>query len=339
MLVFTVLLIPFSSEAASSAAEGMRLFFTFVAPALFPFMVYAQYLIKSGVSFHKPEKTNSFAFVFCSILTAVCGTPSAAVICDKEYSSGSLDAKEASILCAAINQVGPIFIISAVSGGFLKNRSFALPLSLAHYIPALLTAAALGIAKGKTMNNKAENAPAAFSGNQLTILSAAISDASIMLIRAGGAVVFFKILHGIVFKLIPDGAIPLKLQGFLTGLLEITNGLKLLSSSPDRISVSLCAFLISFGGVCFYIQSAMVFEALSPVRYFAVKTALGTISAIAVYLVYPLIPNTVQVIAQVGGRSSAVFSPARASIMLCTGASAGVSILFSILFSRYVCKR
>ena len=46
-----------------------------------------------------------------------------------------------------------------------------------------------------------------------------------------------------------------KALGFCAGLIELTNGCILLSKSSDALSISLTAFLISFGGLSVIIQS------------------------------------------------------------------------------------
>jgi hypothetical protein len=46
-----------------------------------------------------------------------------------------------------------------------------------------------------------------------------------------------------------------KALGFCAGLIELTNGCAILSKSLDTLSISLTAFLISFGGLSVIIQS------------------------------------------------------------------------------------
>ena len=77
-------------------------------------------------------------------------------------------------------------------------------------------------------------------------------------------------------------------KGTLFGLLEMTNGIKILSAEPvSRLSLVLTCGLMSFGGLCIFLQTCGVVN-LRPVGYFAAKLFHALLSAALCAAMYPL---------------------------------------------------
>ena len=106
----------------------------------------------------------------------------------------------------------------------------------------------------------------------------------------GGTLVFFVVA---VRLLEASGIVSLlglnELQkGTLFGLLEMTNGIKILSAEPvSRLSLVLACGLMSFGGLCIFLQTCGVVN-LRPVGYFAAKLFHALLSAALCAAMYPL---------------------------------------------------
>ena len=293
--LFALLLIPMSASAAEAAAEGLRLFASDVVPSLFPFLVCSHCIINSQI----PASGNSGVRMIASpLLAALCGTPSAALMLN-DYRVA--DAKAASVYCAALNQAGPVFIVSAIADRFLGSGAYALPLAVSHYAPAILASAIVGLRFKKKLFTEPA-LPQKPHRSALCVFSSAISDSVSVILRIGGTIVFFRVLCAAGGGLVFGQNIPPLLEKTLMGMCEMTNGLKAVSSERTRLSLSLCAFLLSFGGACIFMQSKLVFDKLKAAPYFMTKLLLGLVSGSVMWAWYPHIREAEAVFGFTGER-------------------------------------
>ncbi|MBO4563670.1 MAG: hypothetical protein J5772_08675 [Clostridia bacterium] len=158
----------------------------------------------------------------------------------------------------------------------------------------------------------------------------------------GGTVVFFRVFYSVVIAAGVFGCMPNAAQGVFTGMFEMTNGIELLCRTPSRLCLSLCAALLSFGGVCIFIQSKMLFEELSAKEYFTAKLILAFLSGALFYLFYPLLPVSEPTMAglneTLSGKSPDIFS-SRISSILCGAAITAFALAVSVLYSRLAGRR
>lgn len=82
---------------------------------------------------------------------------------------------------------------------------------------------------------------------------------------------------------------------FVSGLIELTNGLKnisLINTKTLSISISLCAFLLGFGGICVALQVFSITSKtdISIKPYLLGKLLHGTLAAIYTYVAMKFIP-------------------------------------------------
>ncbi len=330
MLGLTVLLIPFSRAAALGAADGLSLFYRFVLPSLFPFFVCSHYLTSSE-AFRRISLSRWFIPLFAAPITALCGTPSSALIFGRLYSTGTLSIKRASVLCAALNQTGPSFIISALCIGMLGNVRSAYAFIISHYAPAFIAAILLSL--GSVKNSRFVRTPEP-SESPLTSFSAAVSGAVVNILRVGGTIVFFKSIYSVLSSAFPfSEGIP---GAVLTGLFEMTNGISLLVGYPGKLALSLSAFLMTFGGACIFIQSKMIFNELSALYFFAAKLILGAVSFSVFYLICPSLDDSRAVFGELGEALASVPSGAgaRLAVFICTAISVLFTIMTAMLFSK-----
>lgn len=340
MLIIAALMIPFSREAAEGAAEGLRLFALSVLPSLFPFFVCANYLSGSGILQKAMRGKKAFVFVFSSVFTAICGTPSAALVCEKLVSYGYCEKREASLLCAALNQAGPVFIISTVSAGFLGRIGFAPLFALAHYLPSFAAVLILSVAFRFRHSDLCDPIKSVVMP-PAALFAESVSQAVTNILRAGGTIVFFRVLHSIAAGFGLDRYLSAEVSGLLTGCFEMTNGVQLLCAHGSTEALSFCAFLISFGGVCIFLQTKMLFPGLDSAAYFSVKLAVGAASAI---LFYVLLRNFAPSIEVIGGVGNGSFSDdissikARVAALIAFSASSGLALTVSAILS-HICRR
>lgn len=336
VLAFALIMIPFSSEAAAGAAEGARLFSLTVLPSLFPFIVCANYLAGRSRSLLSHSKVAFLKHLLTDILAAVCGTPSSAILMNEANVRGEYDLNTASMLCAVMNQAGPTFIVSAFSIGMLESPSYAPFLALSHYLPPLFFSLAFGLIKNRTRTAVHSCDPD--GTNVQTSISDAVSKAVTAILRIGGTIVFFRTVFAVADQMMGTLIIPTMIKGFIFGSVEMTNGLSVLASERTRLSVSLCSFLLSFGGYAIYIQSKMLFPKLKAGRYFAVKAASGCISAILTWFLFPVIPDSQAVFGslseEIGGVLPRIGSRCLVDLSFISAFSA--SLVFSALYAVIV---
>ena len=98
-------------------------------------------------------------------------------------------------------------------------------------------------------------------------------------------------------------AMPAGLASALTqGLLELTGGCAAIAALnlPFQLTIALCAFLVSFGGICVFLQTRLFING-NVLRYFCVKTLHGILAAGIAYLCAPIaLPKEQPAIAQRG---------------------------------------
>ncbi len=293
VLTAAILMIPFSEAAFSGAADGLRTFAVSVLPSLFPLVVCSNYLLRSPVIRKAVGRGGIVPSILLPLFTALCGIPSSAVLINGLHAQGSFSRRGASFLCALYTQPGPMFIISALSAGFLRNRSTGKFFLLACYLPPLVISVLFFVFRRKKPDRTAPklNEPFAARGSGIT---KAIAEASLTMVRICGTIVFFSVLFGVSDALGIFSFLPVQWSGLIKGAIEMTNGIYALSFIPTRLSFSLIAFLLSFGGLSVFVQSKMIFPGLSSKTYFITKLLLGVISGSIVYFVYPIIPMPIE---------------------------------------------
>ena len=334
--IFALLLIPFGGTATQGAADGMRLFAECLLPSLFPFLVCSKAIMMSGKAREFLISGKRFRFFPVWLIAAACGTPSAALIANDAVTCG-MSKREASFLCAAANLANPGFVIYALANSMLGEGRAAALLAVSHYVPSLCAVLILG----SILNKRPENhhlSELGFSVPKASLVQA-ISEAAEVMLRIGGTVVFFGVVFSLLDKLGVFMAFPKSCGAFIKGIIEMTNGLSLLSAERTRLSLCLCSFLLSFGGLCIFAQSKLVFPELEAAMYLIVKLLHGSVSFILTWILYPFFGTSYAVFGSLD--SSAAFSgsgTAHTAILFCFAASAAVSISVVSVFSRLIKK-
>lgn len=349
MLFAALLLLIFHGAAADSAAEGLRLFCGSVLPCLFPFMVCGKYFAEflGGRSFSGKKAHTRFSRVRAALSTlpealvcAVCGLPSAAVICGKKSGAG-LSARHASALCAALNQVNPLFIIGLASAELLKAPGLWPLLAAAHYLPALLLAVLLSALGAEADLKPIPAVDAGAVKSPLALFGSAVSGASVAALRICGTMVFFKVMLSALGAAGLERVIGGKGFALFSGVLEMTNGLYAVVALPlePRLCAAVVSFFMSFGGLCVFIQSALFFEELKPLPYFAAKLLTGALSFGICYLFFPV--EAAAVMAQQGGSLAEAGGAAfeRGVTLLYSSLSFALAACVSYLYSRLFVKK
>ena len=288
-----------SEKAFSLSLAGLNLWFEKMIPTLLPFMILSGILNRMNLS-------DSFARLFAPLLRPVfrlsdsclyvlvigflCGFPMGARVTAESLQHGKLSKREASLMLAFCNNIGPIYFSGFVltlfpaakplpfwAGMYLLPLLYGLFLRRMVYrdIPCPVPAA------GRCVLSSASRASTALSGRSLmaqtqeAVTSALVSQASL-----GGYMILFNLMN-----LLPDLFLPAKavLPRALCGcLLEITGGLSRLDPSD-----AFWAFvLLPFGGLsCIFQTYSMIRDTGLSLRLYVFHKCVQTMLAFVYYAV------------------------------------------------------
>lgn len=313
-ILFTISLILFSDSNLLAAQNGLHLWATKVLPSLFPFFVATELLCMTNFTYILGKILNKFMKPLFNvpgesslaiILGIISGYPiGAKVVCNlkKEKIISKIEAER---LIAYTNNSGPLFILSTVGIALFQNKRIGIILLVSHVVSAILVAYFFKFWKYDHIEysfneNKFnfKNMPIKLS-NFGEILSNSIKNAITNILSIGGFIVIFSVILSIlntsgIINIISNFfnifGIPINIStAFITGLLELTNGVFLsanLYKDYYLISILLTSFLLGFAGisVLFQVYSIISKENISIKPYIIGKLLQGFISTILTFI-------------------------------------------------------
>ena len=263
LAILMVFLLLYPRFAAEGARYGLLLWYTSVAPSLFPFMVLSSLIVSSGgVSLlMKPVRAFLGSWLplsengcYTLISGLLCGCPMGAKTCGDFVREGKLSVQEGRFLMAICNHPSPMFLLGFVCPLF-EAEMHPSRLLLSIYLP-LLPLAALA----KRIYFPVLPAPAS-NGSRPQIqpapaLDTAILAAAEILCRIGGYLMLFSIVIVFLRRAL---WLPASLRIFLMGAMEMTTGVREVSASlPFPDSGTAAAAILAFGGICGIFQTRAV---------------------------------------------------------------------------------
>lgn len=324
-LCFTFCLLIFSKSNLPAVKSGLSLWANSVVPSLFPFFVATELLMHTNIinllgkllnRYMKPFFNIRGEGAFAFIMGIISGYPVGAKIASNFRQNNICSKEECERLLSFTNNSGPLFIIGTVGILMFKNTTIGILLFITH----LLACITVGFIFRYWKKNKntfstvssgsynQQKKSASFS-NLGEILSESITSSISTILLIGGFVVIFSSIISI-FK--ASGLLnsfstlltPLFqvlhidvsfIQGLLTGILEITNGINTISSiACKKISLNIIftAFLLGFGGISVLLQvwSITAKTDLSIKPYIYGKLLHGLLAALYTYLLINIFP-------------------------------------------------
>lgn len=297
-LFLCALLVYLSKDAMAAARDGFILWRDMVLPALFPFFVCTYILQKtnpfSRLSSKKARPVVSSLPVL--VMSCMSGAPSGARLCGMYAGGGQLDLGYGRNLAAVCNLASPVFIVGSLCLSMLDAPQLALPVALAHYLSAFLLYPAvflLSAPSREPLKTQAQCQPE-YAGLSKTIVDA-IGNGMKAMLQILGTIIFFMVLIQVLERVRALAAVEdvltaaglggPALRPIFIGLLEMTNGCRALAAAqlPLGSAAAAAAFIITFGGVCVFIQS-LAFIRLNPFRYLGIKLTQACLAALLAYL-------------------------------------------------------
>ena len=256
--------------------EGLKLCLYTLIPSLFPFIVLGSLIIETALGirisflqpivklFRVPAGTESLLMVGW-----LGGYPIGAQSVADIYHSGHLNQSDAEKLAIICNNPGPAFLFG-VLGPIIGSQGSLWLLWSVQIVSSLLISLIIpadcipiaSITKGKT-----------------TSFPEILKKSAISMMYICACVVFFRMvlefLERWILWLIPEtwGVI-------LSGILELSNGCLLLTNITDsEFRLILASGLLSFGGICVWMQTMAVCHDFKVSRYLLWKTLQGFLCA------------------------------------------------------------
>ncbi len=292
-------------QMIASVKNGMDLCCEVIIPGLFPFFILSGILIYSGFPkllarparpFMRPlfnvNENGASAFV----IGLISGCPAGAVTACELYSAGYVSKSEAERLLGFCSNSGPLFIIGSVGAAMYSSVRTGAALYAVHAAAGVITGILLSFYardRHTAPEYKLEQPRLPFA----EVYSRTVRSAAENMILVCASVIFFSTVTELVTGLLPisSGA----LFGAAKGLLEFTNGIKIISVSDASYAekLILTAFSAGFAGLCVHMQviSVAAKNGLGVKAYIIGKVLHGVLSAAGMWAVLKLTPMAAEV--------------------------------------------
>ena len=281
IIVVMILILVNPSRYAKSVTGGLKLFFTAVLPGLLPFMFLCKILTeidffsKLSKPLNKPMQrffgVGGYGF-YAFLMSIISGYPLGSKITADLYSNGLLSKNEITKTAIISSSSGLEFIVGVVGGLMFKSVKIGIIIYVSNILAVLIASLFIHLFSNKahntenttlvnnTASNKTKSQP-----NILKIFTNSAVDTSVGLLT----VCFYIAIFSLVIDLLNDIKIlsfisnilsfstPHKelVSGSLSGIIEMTNGIKIISQNITPTSTACASMLISFGGLSIIMQS------------------------------------------------------------------------------------
>lgn len=278
---FMALLILDAKTGAQGALEGVELCLKVVIPSLLPFLflsgIFGNYAGSFSLTILRPvcrvigipqDKPSIF------MLGILGGYPIGAKNVYDTYSRGEISKESAERLLGFCNNAGPSFLFGMLSGIFPCTRHLFYIWTI-QILSAFLT--------GVILPNKTMKSEYGKPAQPLEITQLFFSSLKAM-VSICGWVIIFRTLYQIISKYLLRHCTNV-LGALIMGLLELTNGCLMLSNiSSVPVRFILCNVLLSFGGLCIWMQTSSVTRGLEKKIFYRGKCIQSIISLILALL-------------------------------------------------------
>lgn len=275
IMLFILFILIYPGDCVAAAANGLILWYENILPALLPFTIFSNILIRSGylddmiraagplldrIFFHHPHAAYPIisGFLF--------GFPIGSKTTADLLREGRLSLQEANILCAMCNNISPVFVSSylLMSSLGIYNKTWITYAIL--YLPPLFTGLFL-LSRQKARSSKKNSTSR--SNLNFQIIDAGIMNGFETLLKLGGYIMLFSLMTQMCIRAAGKHELALMC---MTGFTEITNGINVITQSfsyPLSVKYPMIIGFTAFGGLSGFAQTAsMVKETGISMRFY-----------------------------------------------------------------------
>ena len=296
---FILMMVISPTVALTATLNGAKLFFFNVFPALFMFSILCNLIVSlGGIELY----SKLFGGMLCKplrlsrkcataiIISILCGYPLGTKYSGDLYRIGDINFKTFKRLVILASTPSPIFVIGSIGVLMLKNVTLGYILLISSYISAFILSFILKTDKSRNIINvnniSREKLP--FSKCFLNSVEQSIST----VLMVGGFIIFFNVLCTFLDNLVFSKLHFSLVGGILAGILEMTNGCKIISTSaiPMQFIISIIAFFLTFGGLSILSQCySFIYDLKISFLYFVkYKILFGVINSVVAFAIYNL---------------------------------------------------
>lgn len=301
-LLLTVGMFYYPQEVLSSATTGLTLWVSYILPALFPFFVISDILMKQGFVhflgvlleplmrpiFRLPGKAS-----FILAMTHTSGIPIGAILTCKMRKDGELTRAEGERLLAFSSNPSPGFMFGAVASGMLANPALGIIIAGSIYISNLIVGLIFRFYGDSTAVPPKYKISLRMAWRELEmaqqknkkplgeLIAESVRESTSTILLVGGFIVFFSVITQMLtvwnITHILAGLTNILTAGMLSqaggialvnGLIETSLGCKaaVTAFSTLNTQVGVLAFILGWGGLSVFAQVAS-FTASTDLRF------------------------------------------------------------------------
>ena len=286
LIIFTICLVLFSKSNLIASKNGLILWANSVVPSLFPFFVATELLSHTNFTYYLGKILNRFmkpifnvrgegSFAF--IMGIISGYPIGAKIAANFRQNNVCSKEECERLLSFTNNSGTLFIIGTVGISMFGNSTIGLLLLITHILASITVGFIFRFWKYDKKYVSNQNSSYINSNDNISlsnlggIIGNSISNSINTILLIGGFVVLFSVIISILqtsqlLDILSNCISPLFnmlhiptefCSGFLSGILELTNGLNIICNIHEKklsINIILASFLLGLGGISILLQ-------------------------------------------------------------------------------------
>ena len=290
VLTFIILFVSSPAKNLEACMNGLLVWATSIAPALFPFLIFTKLLselnfIETLSKYLSPITRKLYhtpgisAYIYT--MSILSGYPVGAKLTADFYEKGLISYGQACRITTFTSTSGPLFIVGTVGIGMLHSGRMGIIILLSHFIGAILN----GLIYRNYMYDKvsiSSTIDTQSTTNKNLLEDIMFSSIKSILIIGGYVAIFFVIITMLnnahilypieyfISKIFSLLHIPTQIVSpMINGIIEVTKGCLDVStiSIPPITKCAICTFLISFGGISIHMQ------ALTFIKRFHIKTS------------------------------------------------------------------
>jgi len=278
VLFFLVCMIAKPAKFIKQSLEGIYAWAFNVLPSVLPFMFFTKVLSSLNVisKFTRPfSPLSSTLFktppisIYAFTMAILSGYPVGSKMVADLYLQGQITKQDAFRMSSFCSTSGPMFIVGAVGVGMFHNSQIGYILFISHILGAILNGMLYRNLNCKDNEQTKENNIK--NEQKPTSLAEIVQNSTLSILAVGTLITIFFIVIECFSPIL--NLLPQNIAFFLEGVIEITKGcIDLSTLSNLKLSVLLCSFVISFGGISTILQSITMLNSLKmPVKLFILQ--------------------------------------------------------------------
>lgn len=297
-ILFVFLLLTNPVNSTRLANIGLTTWYKHMIPSLFPFMVLSGFLLRSGLSFQLSSLLNpvlgrlfrlSPNCIYIIIMGFLCGFPMGANVIAQSLSLNKITRREAELLLAFCNNIGPVYVISFVVAAcpfyplwITLTIMYGIPLSFGLFLRYTRYKDIPNCIKNEVSNHcpymNQNN-----TNNYLDAFQESLQKAITSIVTLGAYMIIFNVLQLPLYNTFYQ--VPENWLCILKGLIEINSGINAISIFPQLYIIVYSIFLPFCGLCCFFQTYAMIKDTPLSLRNYFIHKLIQTIFTLFLYIV------------------------------------------------------